>query len=49
MHFLRIPLIAVVGLLVFGEAIDGWVIVGAVVIFAGLYYNVRREHHSATA
>ena len=49
MDFLRIPLIAVVGLLVFGEAIDGWVIVGAVVIFAGLYYNVRREHHSATA
>jgi drug/metabolite transporter (DMT)-like permease len=49
MDFLRIPLIAVVGFLVFGEAIDGWVIVGAAVIFAGLYYNVRREHRSATA
>jgi len=48
MDFLRIPLIAVVSLLVFGEAIDGWVIVGAAVIFAGLYYNVRREHRSTT-
>jgi drug/metabolite transporter (DMT)-like permease len=47
MDFLRIPLIAVVSLFVFGEAIDGWVIVGAAIIFAGLYYNVRHEHRSA--
>ena len=47
MDFLRIPLIAVVGLLVFGEAIDSWVIAGAAIIFAGLYYNVRREHREA--
>ncbi|MDA0369856.1 MAG: DMT family transporter [Proteobacteria bacterium] len=49
MDFLRIPLIAVVGLFVFGEAIDGWVIVGAAVIFAGTYYSIRHEHRGVAA
>jgi len=49
MDFLRIPLIAVVSLLVFAEPIDLWVLVGAAVIFGGLYYNVRREHRRSVA
>lgn len=49
MDFLRIPLVAIVAYLVFGDAIDEWVIVGAAVIFAGLYYNIRHEHRSTKA
>jgi drug/metabolite transporter (DMT)-like permease len=49
MDFLRIPLIAVVSLLVFGEAVDLWVLAGAAVIFSGLYYSVRHEHRRAAA
>ncbi len=41
--FLRLPLIAVVGFLFYGEAIELWTIAGAAVIFAGTYYSVRRE------
>ncbi len=49
MDFLRIPAIAVVSLFVFGEAIDGWVILGAAVIFAGTYYSIRHEHRTVAA
>jgi drug/metabolite transporter (DMT)-like permease len=41
--FLRLPLIAVVGLLLYGEPIEAATLVGAVVIFAGTYYSIRRE------
>lgn len=41
--FLRLPLIAVVGLLLYGEPIETATFVGAVVIFAGTYYSIRRE------
>jgi drug/metabolite transporter (DMT)-like permease len=41
--FLRLPLIAVVGALFYGEAIELTTIIGAVVIFAGTYYSVTRE------
>jgi len=39
--FLRLPLIAMVGLVLYGETIDIWVIAGGVVIFAGTFLNVR--------
>ncbi len=39
--FARLPVIAGIGLLVYGEAIDGWVIVGAVIIFGANYANIR--------
>jgi drug/metabolite transporter (DMT)-like permease len=39
--FARLPVIALVGMLVYGEALDPLVLVGAVVIFAGNYLNVR--------
>ncbi|WP_299686830.1 DMT family transporter [uncultured Tateyamaria sp.] len=41
--FVRLPTIAVVGMLVYGEAIDIWVLVGAVIIFGGNYLNLWWE------
>jgi drug/metabolite transporter (DMT)-like permease len=41
--FLRLPLIAVLGLLVYGEALDLWVLVGAVIIFTANSINIRAE------
>ena len=41
--FIRLPLIAVVGALLYAERFDPMVIVGAAVIFAGTYYSVSRE------
>ncbi|MBC8338948.1 MAG: DMT family transporter [Alphaproteobacteria bacterium] len=43
MDFLRLPLIAVIGLLVYGEALDIWVLVGAMVIFAGNFLNILKD------
>ena len=41
--FVRLPLIAVVGALVYSEPFDPLVIVGAAVIFSGTYYSLSRE------
>src|SRR5207253_1401075 len=41
--FIRLPLIAVVGALLYGEPFDPMVIVGAAIIFAGTYYSLSRE------
>jgi len=41
--FIRLPLIAVVGALAYGEPFDPMVIAGAAVIFAGTYYSISRE------
>ena len=41
--FLRLPCIAVVALLLYGEPIDGWTMLGAALIFAGNYWSVRRK------
>lgn len=41
--FVRLPVIAVVGMLVYNESLDIWVFVGAVVIFAGNYLNIWFE------
>jgi drug/metabolite transporter (DMT)-like permease len=41
--FMRLPLIAVVGALAYGEALDPWVFVGAAIIFTGTYYSLSRE------
>jgi drug/metabolite transporter (DMT)-like permease len=43
LDFLRIPLIAVVGWWFFGEDVDIWVFVGALVILAGILWNLRAE------
>lgn len=43
LDFLRIPLIAVVGLVMYGEPLDPVVFAGAAVIVAGLLINLRAE------
>ena len=41
--FIRLPAIAVVGMLLYNEALDFWVFAGAVVIFTGNYLNIWSE------
>ncbi|MDQ7071556.1 MAG: DMT family transporter [Rhodobacterales bacterium] len=48
LDFIRLPLIAIIGLLVYGEALDIWVLVGAVVIFSGNYLNIWSETRKTT-
>ncbi|MEX0369161.1 MAG: DMT family transporter [Tateyamaria sp.] len=47
--FVRLPTIAVIGMLVYGEVLDLWVFVGAAVIFAGNYINILVESRAAKA
>lgn len=42
-EFLRLPVVAVLAFLVFGEVPDRWVWVGAAVIFASTLYIAHRE------
>jgi drug/metabolite transporter (DMT)-like permease len=44
LDFLRIPLIAVVGWAVYGERLDIFVFIGALIIVAGVLWNLRSEH-----
>jgi drug/metabolite transporter (DMT)-like permease len=41
MDFLRLPLIAVVGFMLYDEPIQFWVFVGAVIVFAGSWMNLN--------
>jgi drug/metabolite transporter (DMT)-like permease len=41
--FLRLPLVAVIGYLFYNESFEFALFVGAIVIFAGNYYNIRYE------
>ncbi|MEP1519555.1 DMT family transporter [Ascidiaceihabitans sp.] len=41
--FIRLPVIAVIGMLTYNEAVDIWVFVGAAIIFAGNYFNIYTE------
>ncbi|TAK83666.1 MAG: DMT family transporter [Betaproteobacteria bacterium] len=45
--FLRLPLIAVIGALMYAEPLEAATFVGAAVIFAGTYYSVARETRRA--
>ncbi|WP_323802483.1 DMT family transporter [Sulfitobacter litoralis] len=46
--FIRLPLIAVIGMLVYAEALDIWVFIGGAIIFAGNYLNLWVEARRAT-
>ncbi|WP_188915443.1 DMT family transporter [Salinarimonas ramus] len=48
LDFLRIPLIAIVGLVLYAEPLDPFVFVGAGVIVAGILINLRAETTRAT-
>jgi drug/metabolite transporter (DMT)-like permease len=41
--FLRLPLIAVVGMVFYGEGLDAYVFVGAAIIFGANYMNIIVE------
>lgn len=43
MEFARLPIIALIGLLAYGEALDPWTFLGAAVIFFGIWLNLRAE------
>jgi drug/metabolite transporter (DMT)-like permease len=45
--FLRLPLIAMIGALFYGEPLESSTFVGAAVIFAGTYYSLARETRRA--
>jgi len=47
MDFLRLPLIAGVGLLVYGEPLDAWVLIGGAVIAFGNLLNILGERRRA--
>lgn len=46
MDYLRLPLIVLVGYLIYQEGVDWFVLLGATVIFAGNILNLRHEHRS---
>ncbi|WP_298918146.1 DMT family transporter [uncultured Roseobacter sp.] len=46
--FVRLPVIAVVGMLLYAEPLDLWVFVGALVIFTGNYLNIWSETQTKT-
>ena len=43
MDFMRLPLIVAVGFLLYSEAVEIAVLIGALMIFAGNYYSIRLE------
>ena len=49
LDFLRLPFIALIAYLLWGETFSPWVLIGALVIFASTYFSVRREAKEATA
>jgi drug/metabolite transporter (DMT)-like permease len=49
MDFLRLPLIALVGFLIYGEALELATVVGATLILSGIYYSITRESRTARA
>jgi drug/metabolite transporter (DMT)-like permease len=49
LDFMRIPLIAVIGWWLYGEPLDGFIFLGAVLILAGILWNLRSEAARAAA
>jgi drug/metabolite transporter (DMT)-like permease len=49
MDFLRLPLIALVGFLIYGESLELATVVGAILILSGIYYSITREGRAARA
>ena len=47
MDFARLPVIAVIGMTFYGEALDLWIVLGAAVIFLGNWINIRSTTRQA--
>ena len=41
MDFLRLPLIALLGWLLYAESVNGWVLLGAALVFVGIWLNLK--------
>ena len=41
--FMRVPLIALIGYVLYSEKIDIWLLLGALIIFSGNFYNLKKE------
>ena len=48
LDFLRLPIIAIVGMIVYAEALDPFVFLGAAIIFIANYLNIRTETRTVT-
>lgn len=44
--FARLPVIAVVAMVLYGEPLDGWVLIGGAVIFVANWINIRAENRA---
>lgn len=44
MDFIRLPIMALVGMLWYQEMLDGWVILGALLVFSGNFLNIYVEY-----
>jgi drug/metabolite transporter (DMT)-like permease len=49
MDFLRLPLIAAVGFLFYGEALNMWVFFGALIVFAATWLNLKSASNAGQA
>jgi drug/metabolite transporter (DMT)-like permease len=49
LDFLRLPVVAVAGLALYGEPIEALTMLGAALIFAGNYWSVRAETRAGFA
>ncbi|WP_321363933.1 DMT family transporter [uncultured Celeribacter sp.] len=47
--FLRLPIIAVIGMMFYGEGLDGLVFLGAAIIFSANYINILAENRRISA
>ncbi len=47
--FARLPTIAIVGMILYHEPIDHWTLLGALVIFSGIFLNVWSENRNSSA
>ncbi|NVO55031.1 DMT family transporter [Rhodobacteraceae bacterium B1Z28] len=47
--FARLPTIAVIGMILYHEPIDHWTLLGATVIFSGIFLNVWSENRNSLA
>lgn len=47
--FVRLPTIAVIGMILYNEPLDHWTLLGAVVIFFGIFLNVNTEKRNSLA
>ncbi len=47
--FARLPTIAVIGMILYHEPLDHWTLLGAAVIFSGIFMNVQAENRNSLA